>query len=85
MSLTSFIKIPEVKAMFRNEFPLSKTALQGDMKAVPVTKNYPLVGTSFDYLFRFYLEHENPNCIIKPWVAELLSWVIDGQIDAMRK
>lgn len=81
MSLTSFIKIPEVKAMFRNEFPLSKTALQGDMKAVPVTKNYPLVGTSFDYLFRFYMEYENPHCITKSWVAEhsivLLKQTID--------
>lgn len=70
MSLTSFIKISEVKIMFKKEFPLLKTALQGDMKAIPITKNYPLVGTAFDYLFRFYLEHENPNCVTKPWVAE---------------
>lgn len=40
------------------------------MKANPVTKNYPLVGTAFDYLFRFFLEYTNPNCITKPWVAE---------------
>lgn len=83
MSLTSFIKIHEVKAMFRNEFPLSKTVLQGEMKAAPVTKNYPLVGTSFDYLFRFYLEHENPNCVTKHWVAEdsltLLDQIIKDQ------
>ena len=70
MSLTSFIKIPEVKALFRKEFPLSQTRLKGEMKAEPVTRNFPLVGTSFDYLFRFFLEHTNPNCITKPWVAE---------------
>ncbi len=70
MSLTSFIKIPEVKALFRKEFPLSPTRLEGEMKACPVTKNYSLVGTSFDYLLRFFIEYTNPNCITKPWVAE---------------
>lgn len=70
MSLTSFIKIPEVKAVFRSEFPLKQTKLEGEIKANPVTKNYPLVGTAFDYLFRFFLERENPNCITKRWVAE---------------
>jgi len=70
MSLTSFIKIPEVKALFRKEFPLKQTLLEGEIKANPVTKNYPLVGTAFDYLFRFFLEQKNPNCITKTWVAE---------------
>ena len=70
MSLTSFIKIPAVKAIFREEFPLKQTLLEGEMKAIPVTKNYPLVGTAFDYLFRFFLEQKNPNCITKTWVAE---------------
>ena len=81
MSLTSFIKTPQVKAMFKEEFPLSKILLQGDMKAVPITKNFPLIGTSFDYLLRFYLEHENPNCVARSWVAEnslnLLGQIID--------
>lgn len=81
MSLTSFIKIPEVKAVFRKEFPLSKTQLQGDMKAIPVTKNYPLVGTAFDYLFRFYLERVNTNCVTKPWVAEHSLTLLEQAID----
>jgi len=51
------------------------------MKAVPVTKNYPLVGTSFDYLFRFYLEHENPNCMTKSWVAEHSLALLEQTID----
>ena len=70
MSLTSFIKIPEVKAIFKKEFPLERIKLEGELAASPITKNYPLVGTAFDYLFRFYLEHRNPNCITKRWVAE---------------
>jgi hypothetical protein len=81
MSLTSFIKIPEVKSIFKKEFPLSKTLLQGDMKAIPVTKNYPLVGTAFDYLFRFYLERENPNCVTKHWVAENSLALLEQTID----
>lgn len=81
MSLTSFIKIPEVKALFQKEFPLSKTVLQGEMKAAPVTKNYPLVGTAFDYLFRFYLERENPKCVTKQWVAENSLALLEQTID----
>ncbi len=70
MSLTSFIKIPAVRAIFKKEFPLERIKLEGELTAPPITKNYPLVGTAFDYLFRFYLEHKNPNCITKRWVAE---------------
>lgn len=44
--------------------------MEGEIKAEPITKNYPLVGTAFDYLLRFYLEQKNPNCVTKRWVAE---------------
>lgn len=81
MSLISFIKIPEVEMLFKKEFPLSSTKLQGEMKAVPLTKNYPLVGTAFDYLFRFYLERENPNCVTKHWVAENSVALLEQTID----
>lgn len=85
MSLTSFIKIPEVKAVFKKEFPLSRTSLQGEVKAAPVTKNYPLVGTAFDYLLRFYLEQENLNCVTKPWVAEHSVVLLKQMIDEYEK
>lgn len=81
----SFIKIPEVKMLFKKEFPLSRISLQGEMKAVPVTKNYSLVGTAFDYLFRFYLEHENPNCVTKHWVAEDSLALLEQTIDEYGK
>lgn len=72
MSLTSFLKIPEVKAMFREEFPVknTNTKLNGEMKAPPLTKNYTLVGTAFDYVLRFLLEHTNPTCKARQWVVE---------------
>jgi hypothetical protein len=34
------------------------------------TNRYSLVGTAFDYLFRFFLKRLNPGAIERPWVAE---------------
>ena len=62
--------MPPIKMIFKDEFPLERITLKGDIKAPPMTKHYSLVGTAFDYLLRFYLEKENPNCVTEPWVAE---------------
>ena len=70
MSLTSFIAIHDVKQRFSQEFPLPSAKLKGMMVAPPVTKNYTLMGTAFDYLMRFRLERLNPECVTQPWVAE---------------
>jgi len=78
MSLTSFIRIPEIKEIFRKEFPMMQSKLEGEIKAKPITKNYPLVGTAFDYLFRFYLEQKNPNCVTKGWIAEESVFLLDA-------
>lgn len=50
MSLTSFLKIKEVKAKFRETFKKPSFKLEGEIIAHPQTKNYGLVGTAFDYL-----------------------------------
>lgn len=70
MSLTSFLKIPDVKEKFASQFPLPSFNLNCPIKAAPVTKHFPLIGTAFDYLLRFYIESLNPNVVTKPWVAE---------------
>lgn len=70
MSLTSFLMIPEIRQRFVSEFPMPASNLNAPMLAPPVTRNYPLIGTAFDYLMRFYLERLNPDSITKPWVAE---------------
>ena len=57
MSLTSFLKIKEVKAKFRETFKKPSIKLEGEILAPPQTKNYGLVGTAFDYLMRFVLEY----------------------------
>jgi hypothetical protein len=70
LSLTSFLKIPEVRQRFIAEFPVTGSKPKGEIRAPIITDNPARIGTAFDYLLRFYLERLNPNCKIEPWVAE---------------
>jgi hypothetical protein len=70
MSLTSFIKNKDVKEKFAKEFQLPTFNLAGEIKAIPLTKNYPLMGTAFDYMLRFYLKKQIPKAITSQWIAE---------------
>jgi len=71
MSLTSFLAEKDVKARFREEFEKPKFLAKKEMVASPLTKNYPRVGTAFDYLFRFILMHLNDaSATSEKWVAE---------------
>ncbi len=79
MSLTSFVKIKEVRIKFRETFAMPKFILEKSMSAEPLTNNYMLVGTAFDYLFRFYLKRLNSNALTDTWVAELALEQIYGR------
>lgn len=70
VSLTSFLKIPKVRMEFANTFRFERPVMLGEIKAVPQTQNYSLVGTAFDYLLRFHVERLNANSITRQWVAE---------------
>ena len=70
MSLTSFIKVKQVREKFQETFELPDFNFGKPLLALPLTQNYMLVGTAFDYLLRFYLKRLNPNAITKTWVAE---------------
>jgi len=70
VSLTTFLKNPDVKGEFARRFPKPRLALQKELLAPPLTKHYPLVGTAFDYLMRFRLKHLNPDAVTSRWVAE---------------
>ena len=74
MSLTSYLTDPNhqaLKTKFKTEFPFPGFSIKKDLVAVPLTKNYGIVGTAFDYLLRFYLQYQHQNkCIINDeWVA----------------
>lgn len=70
MSLTSFLKIPNIRGEFKNTFPFKAPKLSGELLAPPQTKSYSLIGTAFDYLLRFHIERLNPNALKTSWVAE---------------
>ena len=70
MSLTTFLKIKDVKERFKQEFAKPNFSAEKSLLAPPLTKNYSVVGTAFDYLFRFYLKRLNAKAIEHKWVAE---------------
>ena len=71
MSLTSFLKCsPDVRERFKAEFLMPPLAPTKELLAQPLTENASLVGTAFDYFFRFYLERLNPNAKTRKWVAK---------------
>lgn len=70
MSLTSFLGKKDVKERFRQEFEKPKFGVKRELLALPISKQYVLVGTAFDYLMRFYLKRLNPNAVTRQWVAE---------------
>lgn len=74
MSLTSYLTDPNhqaLKTKFKTEFPFPGFTHKDELIASPLTKNYGIIGTAFDYLLRFYLQfHNKDNCIVNDeWVA----------------
>lgn len=70
MSLTDLLKEPDVKERFRQEVKKPKMVADKDLLAPPLSQRYSLIGTAFDYLLRFYLQHLNPHAIRRSWIAE---------------
>ncbi len=87
MSLTSFLAgNKDVRERFRQEFQKPSFSVKNDLLAPPLTQRYTLIGTAFDYLLRFYLQHLNPNTIHKEhWVAELALPLIKNNSPLLRK
>ncbi len=52
------------------------------IKVEPRTKNYPLVGTAFDYLLRFELQRRAAHAIAAPWVAQYAVGVAEWGLDS---
>jgi hypothetical protein len=80
MSLTTLIAEPEIRDRLKKL--ISRPVFDGSgrkLLAPPMTKNYSLMGTAFDYLLRFYLKRLNPQAIDQDkWLAEEVSLGFEG-------
>lgn len=70
MSLTEFLGLKDVKTKFLELFPKPPFTIKHEILAPPLTTNYPLVGTAFDYLLRFFLEYSYDQIKSNHWIAE---------------
>ncbi len=72
MSLTSVLKSDrELAHRLASLLPIAGAPQQSELptRAPPRTKHYALVGTAFDYLFRFEVQRRNPSANAGEWVA----------------
>lgn len=81
MNLTKFIKQPDVRARFRQEFVKPRFILDNPLLAPVITSNPQKIGTAFDYLLRFYANYLNPNALSRQWVAETSLEILDRYKD----
>lgn len=85
MSLTSFLKDSvEVRQRFKIEFVMPPLGTTKQLAAPPLTQNYSLVGTAFDYLLRFYVERLNPESKSGEWIAEKGALCDEIEVDGHR-
>lgn len=76
MSLTGYITGRDhqaIRTRLKTDFPKPNFPRpHPELKAPPRTKNYGLIGTAFDYLFRFHLEYHNKDTIVcrEEWIAD---------------
>jgi len=82
MSLTQILSsthFKELKEKLRQDFPRPKISLQGELIAPAKSVNYGIVGTAFDYLFRFKMEH-----LHKEKIFSRDGWVADSAIQSIK-
>jgi hypothetical protein len=70
MSLTSYVKETEVRATIKELRPDISRKIPAPLLVEPHSRRAPLVGTAFDYLFRFEMQRRVPHAKTQEWVAE---------------
>lgn len=70
LSLSKFIKLPDVKNKLRQEFEKPRFSVNKTLLAPAITSNPQKIGIAFDYLMRFYANYLNSNAVSSKWVAE---------------
>ena len=72
MSLYSIIHDdPEIRNGLKARVVRPKIVFDRSIQAQPLTENYQIVGTAFDYLLRFFLQRVNGHAQTSRWVAEI--------------
>jgi hypothetical protein len=71
MSLSALVKFATpVRARMAAELPRPRLPLKAQLLVPARARNRPLIGTAFDYLFRFNLARRFPFAVSRQWVAE---------------
>ena len=76
MSLTTILnynneQYKEFRALLEELFPTPRFVGETSIKVEPITKNYTLIGTAFDYLIQFALEKKFKGLVCgNKWIAE---------------
>ena len=82
LSLSKFIKLPDVKIKLRQEFEKPRFSVDKPLLAPVIISNPQKIGTAFDYLIRFYANYLNSNAVSSKWVAgkslEILNVIKDN-------
>ena len=90
MSLTSILSDrdnQELRDKLKTEFLRPAFTLKTEIKAPPLTTNWGIVGTAFDYLMRFYLQHHNKDTFIQrdTWVADHSFMTLSNQFSTSKQ
>jgi hypothetical protein len=70
MTLTSFIKLPEVSIKIKIIHPKISRIIPAYIKVKPRSNHYMLVGTAFDYMLRFEIKRLAHHVNGEEWIAE---------------
>lgn len=82
MSLTGLIRhVPKVRRLFKEYFDKPRLPPGPDMMAPPLTEDYRLVGTAFDYLLRFKVARLNSD---KTSPERKHGWVAEAALDKIK-
>lgn len=81
MSLTTLIKEKEVRKKLNDVISYPKVDRSVQIKAMPLTRNFTLIGSAFDYLLRFVIESFNDIKAETFWTAHNLCNNIDDFFD----
>lgn len=70
LSVVQLLRVGEVCDQIDRLLPPVPQTITAPLRAPPVTRNYALVGTAFDYALRFELSRRYPHVRCEPWIAE---------------